>query len=238
MTRGGEWQERVRSFQAALLPRAITSTGISDVEPADFSPGGQLSGDLYDCVHLENADVFVVGDATGHGTGAALVVAVVFGAIREALKFTHEPCEIFGHVHELLAELGERAGGPRVFSSSLFIGVLQADGTLIHSNAGHPSPLVLRRGVALSIPLVPTSPPLGLVEPTSCRLDTLQLLPGDRIVLYTDGCIPMGADPEDVRREIDRIHAMAPHEMAHHLVNDGTEDDRTAVVITYRGKGG
>ena len=236
MTRGGEWQERVRAFQDALLPRAIDSSGIADVEPAFFSPGGQLSGDLYDCVHLPHADVFVVGDATGHGTGAALVVAVVFGAIRASLQFTQEPCEIFWHVHRLLEELGERAGGPRVFSASLFIGVLHEDGTLAHSNAGHPSPLVLRRGSHASAPLHPTSPPLGLVEPASCRLDRMQLLPGDRIVLYTDGCIPMGADPEDVRREVDKSMAMSPDELARHLVSDGTEDDRTAIVVTFRGK--
>src|SRR5204863_1576950 len=116
VTRGGEWQERVRAFQDALLPRAITSTGIADVEPAFHSPGGHLSGDIHDCVHLDHADAFVIGDATGHGTGAALVVAVMFGAIREALRYTQHPCEIFAHVHDLLVELGERAGGPRVFS--------------------------------------------------------------------------------------------------------------------------
>lgn len=236
MTRGGEWQERVRAVQEALLPRAFPSTGIADVEAASYSPGDQLSGDLCDCVHLPDADVYVIGDSTGHGTGSALVGATVFGAIRACLRFTREPCEIFAHVHALLAELGERSGGPRVFSTTLFIGVLGEDGVLSHSNAGHPSPLLLRRGVAVATPLHPTSPPLGLVAPESCRHDRLQMLPGDRLVLYTDGCIPPNADPEDVREEVDRNLALDPDALARHLVSDGTDDDRLAVVVTFRGR--
>ena len=236
--KGSEWQERVKKFQEALMPRAVVASGIADVEPAFVSRKGHLSGDFFDCIHLEGADAFVIGDATGHGLPAALVTGVVYGAVREAFRFTRHPCEILNHLHEMLAELGARAGGPRLFSASMFIGVLDEDGLLTHANAGHPSPLLIKRNSRQAEPLPPTSPPLGLVAPTDCRLSVLHLAPGDRLVLYTDGCIPHEADPEDVRREVDRRSGLPPAELAQHLVSDGTDDDRTAVVVTFRGVGG
>ena len=237
MTRGGEWAERIQKFQEALLPQAVVSSGHADVEAAFVSRKGQLSGDFYDCIPLDGHDAYLIGDVTGHGLPAALVVGVLYGAVREAFHFTKHPCEILEHLHELLADLGKRSGGPRVFSASMYIAVLSADGRLSHANAGHPSPLLLRRRRKAE-PLHPMSPPLGLVPPTDCVVQELQLAPGDRLVLFSDGCIPQHGSPEDVREEIDRVSPLPPDELARHLVGRGTDDDRTAVVVTYRGRRG
>ena len=234
MARGGEWLERIREFQEAMLPGAVTSSAHADVEAAFKSVKGQLSGDFYDCIQLEGADAYVIGDVTGHGLPSALVVSVLYGAVRTAFRYTRDTWEVLAQLHALLAQLGERGGGPRLFSASLFVGVLEADGRLRYSNAGHPSPLLLRR-TRRAEPLPPTSAPLGLVAPGPSDERRLQMAPGDRLLMYTDGVLPAGAMPDDLRQEIDRFGPAQADVLVRHVIEDGVDDDRTAVLVTFRG---
>jgi len=233
--KGGDWVQRIRQFQEALRPKRPSETGRVAAEAAFHSAQGQLSGDFYDWIELDNADAFFIGDVTGHGLPSALVVAVLHGALAEALRYTQAPCRILGDMHGILAQLGERAGGPRLFSASLFVGVLHADGRLVHANAGHPSPLILRRGRPTAS-LDPIVPPLGLVPPHPCREQSAQLAAGDRLLLYTEGLLPDGAAPEDLRQEVDRLGNAPSEEIVRHLIAYGMDDDRTAVLITHRGR--
>jgi serine phosphatase RsbU (regulator of sigma subunit) len=233
--RGGDWFQRIRQFQEALRPKRPSATGRVAAEAAFHSAQGQLSGDFYDWIELDQADAFVIGDVTGHGLPSALVVAVLHGALAEALRYTQSPCRILNDIHGILAQLGERAGGPRIFSASLFVGVLQEDGRLVHANAGHPSPLILRRGQPTQS-LDPVVPPLGLVPPHPCREQASQLSAGDRLLLYTDGLLPDGAAPEDLREEVDRLGNVPSEEIVRHLIAYGVDDDRTAVLVTHRGR--
>ena len=234
MARGGDWLERIREFQAALLPKSLTASQHADAECAYRPAKGELSGDFYDFIPVEGADVIILGDVTGKGLSAALVVAMLHGAFRASVKSTLRPCELLHLAHELLSSLGERAGGPRLFSASVFVGVLHADGRFQWGNAGHPSPLLLRRGhVALG--LDPTAPPVGFVAPDACEEQELRMNAGDRLLLYTDGILPDGAAPDDLRREVDRLGGAAAEELVRVLIEDGIDDDRTAVLVTYRG---
>lgn len=236
MARGGDWLQRVREFQAALLPRSLTTTQHANAECAYRPASGELSGDFYDFIPTDDADVIVLGDVTGKGLAAALVVAMLHGAFRAAVHSTQRPCELLWRAHELLANLGERAGGPRIFSASVFVGMLHADGRLTWGNAGHPSPLLLRRGATGAESLEPTAPPVGFVAPSACEERVVRLSPGDRLLLYTDGILPHGAGPEDVRVEVERRGGATDDELVRHLVEDGVDDDRTVVLVTYRGK--
>jgi sigma-B regulation protein RsbU (phosphoserine phosphatase) len=160
---------------------------------------------------------------------------MLHGAFRSAVHSTRHPCELLWRAHELLVNLGERAGGPRLFSASVFVGVLMADGRLTWANAGHPSPFVLRRGRA-AIGLDPTAPPVGLVAPESCEERTERLVAGDRLFLYTDGILPDGAVPDDLRAEVDRLGGASADDIVQRLIGDGIDDDRTAVLVTYKGR--
>lgn len=234
MAKGGDWLRRVREFQDAILPRSLATSHHADAECAFRPAKGELSGDFYDLIAREGADVIVVGDVTGKGLAAAMVVAMLHGAFRAATHDTQRPCELLRRAHEILASSGERAGGPLIFSASVFCGVLHADGRLIWANAGHPSPFVLRRG-RLASALEPTAPPIGFVAPDTCDERTERLMPGDRLFLYTDGVLPDGATPEDLRAEVDRLGGASADDVVKHVIGDGVDDDRTAVLVTYRG---
>lgn len=233
--KGGDWLRRVRQFQAALLPGSLSSSPRADAECAFRPAKGDLSGDFYDFISADDADVVVVGDVTGKGLAAALVVAMLHGAFRATVHSTRHPCELLWRAHELLHDLGQRAGGPTIFSASVFVGVIADEGKLTWANAGHPSPFVLRRGRA-AMGLDPTAPPIGLVAPESCEERTERLVAGDRLFLYTDGILPHGAVPDDLRAELDRLGGAGADDVVQHLIADGIDDDRTAVLVTYKGR--
>ena len=227
--------EQLRSFQEALRPRDRRDCSHAALTAGFLPAEGPVGGDFHDHLELdEGLQVALVGDVTGHGLPAALVMAVAFGTLREAFRSTRLPCAVMSRLHSLLAELGERAGGPRLFSLSLFLAVLARDGTLQYVNAGHPPGLVLRAGGGVER-LAATLPPLGLAEPAQCRSMPQSLGPGDRLVLYSDGLIKPG---ENITGLIDRVTGLAELEspvLVQTLLIDGALDDRTAMVLTRLG---
>jgi len=228
---------QLRAFQEALLPKSCPSCGHAAIAAAFRAAEGVLGGDFHDAVPLGGADAYVIGDVTGHGLSASLVMAVLFGSIHEGLRHSWHPCEILEHQHGLLATLGARAGGPRLFSATVFVGVLTAAGALTYANAGHPPPLLLRTGQR-PVTLDAVLPPLGLVEPTACHETTVQLAPGDRVLLYTDGLFGDHADPEALARRVAALDGLPPLALVDALVATGAADDRTAMLVTYDGPEG
>ena len=226
--------QHLRAFQEALTPRAPRACSFASLR-AGFAPaGGSVGGDFHDHLELdEHRQAVLIGDVTGHGLSSALVMAVASGAIREAFRWTQLPCAVMNDLHALLADLGERAGGPRLFSASLFVGVLESDGTLKYVNAGHPPGLVLRTDGSIER-LDASVPPLGFVEPVHCRSVPQALAPGDRLLLYTDGVLRPG---ESVGDWLDRARSLSEredHEIVESLLAEGAEDDRTALILGRR----
>ncbi|RMH59237.1 MAG: serine/threonine-protein phosphatase [Candidatus Hydrogenedentota bacterium] len=226
----------LKSFQRALHPGTLFR-GHSAEAVAAFRPAhGEVGGDLYDILPLpEDRCAFLIGDVTGHSSSSAFVMAVLYGALREAARHDEHPCRIFEDLHNLLADLGRRRGGPRLFSATLFLGILSPDGTLRYSNAGHPSPILFSASGEAKL-LEAVTPPLGLVAPDRCTEAKVEFHPGDRFLLYTDGVLLEGGTPE---RLIERVSGfppeLRPEEVVNRLVEEGDDDDRTAVLIEFKG---
>ena len=227
--------DALRSFQEALLPRKLDHCAYVDVAAA-FRPaaGEVVGGDFHEVIQSQGREVLVIGDVTGHGVPAALVMAMLFGAIHEAFRFERHACQVLDDLHELLADLGARSGGPLLFSATVFIAVIGPDGTLAHAGAGHSAPLLYRAGKA-PVALASKTPPLGFVEPKACTEDVVQLAPGDRLLLYTDGVLTEGG-LDALASRLARLEHQSPDAIVRGIVSEGAEDDRTAVFVTYTGK--
>ncbi|GHI83947.1 membrane protein [Streptomyces xanthophaeus] len=160
--------------------------------------GAQIGGDLYEVVQTRYGVRMIVGDVRGKGLPAVRAAAVVLGAFRESVHYEADLVEVINHCGAALrrdAVVAGLADGDDILLEG-FVTALVAqipDGPHIEViNRGHPPPLLLHDGTVRSLmPGVPM-PPLGLEEFISGppgRPDSYPFVPGDRLLLHTDGVI-------------------------------------------------
>src|ERR1700720_3742556 len=145
-----------------------------------------LGGDCYEFVPLANERLaLVVGDASGKGVAAALMMASVQSALRTAALFTGENLATLLKIVNLQAyasSLPDRY-------ATVFYGVFdRATRTLRYVNAGHTPPVVLRRGGSIDT-LETGGAPVGMFPDSSYEEGVAQLDLGDVVITYTDGVI-------------------------------------------------
>ncbi|PWJ07321.1 protein phosphatase [Streptomyces sp. NWU49] len=189
--------------QSALLrtpPPHVDGLAVAAVQlPADR--GARIGGDLYEVVATEHGVRAVIGDVRGHGLGAVGTVAAVLGSFREAV---HDEAELAGVLRRLeravARHLRERAGDEHApagtadapvceeFVTVLVLEILP-DGEVRALNCGHPWPYLLSGARADSLARADPLPPLGPfpLPPELPVVACGRLLPGDALVLHTDG---------------------------------------------------
>ena len=142
-----------------------------------YRPAAEVGGDYFQVIPLKSGRTLVViGDVSGKGLRAAMIVSMIVDMLRTLSGFTEEPAEI-------LAELNRRLYGRthRGFVTCLVVR-LDDGGRAALANAGHP-PLYLN---GTEVPFA-GSMPLGLIESVSYEQTTLEMRVGDVAVLLTDG---------------------------------------------------
>jgi serine phosphatase RsbU (regulator of sigma subunit) len=149
---------------------------------AHYQPARAVGGDFYDCIRLPDGRIgLVVGDVTDKGVPAALVMASTRSVLRAATSEGAEPPDVLARANETLAQ----DIPPGMFVTCLY-GVLEpATGMLRFANAGHNLPLLLREGEATE--LRATGMPLGLMSGMTYEQVEVKLVPGDHLLLYSDG---------------------------------------------------
>jgi phosphoserine phosphatase RsbU/P len=169
-----------REIQQALLPQGLQDyphlavTGI-------HRPCHEVGGDYFDVFALPDGRIAImISDVAGKGLGAALLTTMLQGAL-SGMTLGVEPVKVFDHLNSFLCS---RAAVGRY--ATMFFGLLDPHGVLEFVRAGHPSPLLLRRGEVSEL-CSGGSFPVGLIEQATFKADHIQLEPGDTLLFYTDG---------------------------------------------------
>ncbi len=169
-----------RDIQQALLPRNVRNYPHLSVAGCNF-PCLSVGGDYFDVFPLsDNRTAFLIADVSGKGLGAALLTTMLQGVL-SGMTLGTDPARLFNHLNHFLcdhAEVGRYA--------TMFFGILDENGSLDYINAGHPSPILIRRGIADEA-FTEGSCPVGLIPEAEYPATRIKLEPGDTLVLFSDG---------------------------------------------------
>ena len=188
------------SIQQMLLPAATPHIAGLDLA-AQYMPTQKIGGDLYDFYPLAPTRLGIaVADVSGKGIPASLLMAICRTNLQQIAPRLASPAQVLRAVNRTMA--GDVCRG--MFITILYAVVDVAQNTVTFARAGHELPLVLRRdpatGQAVTEFVGSEGMPVGLVDPAmfeSAIADrTIPFLPGDALVLYTDG-VTEAANEED-----------------------------------------
>ncbi len=172
-----------RRIQQASLPKEVPEVQGWQINP-HYQPAREVGGDFYDFLELEDGRLgMVVGDATGHGVPAALVMSTTCGMLRAVALSVDSPGEVLARVNEALS-----ARIPPSMFVTCFYAILEPkSGRLLYANAGHDLPY-LRRGWGAE-ELRARGMPLGLMPGMSYEEKEIVLDAGESVLFYSDGLV-------------------------------------------------
>jgi phosphoserine phosphatase RsbU/P len=175
--------ELAHDLQLKLLPDASRFLDTANVA-ARCAPAESVGGDLYHLFDLPHGRLgVVIGDVSGHGFSAALIMALTMSAIAIYTQEATQPGEVLRQVHEAIIDELEST---EMYLTVLFAVVDRANGEVCYSNAGHPHAFVVRRDGGVER-LEATSPPLGTVPLPEYGEGTVPWGEDDLLFMFTDG---------------------------------------------------
>ncbi len=179
-------------IQHRLLPTSLACEAAQFTVAGALEPATHVGGDTFDYVVDRDTMQLSVTDAMGHDVEAALLATLAVCALRRPRRAGAEL-----EVRALEADRAVIDHGRRGFVTGQLLRISLLDGTTQFVNAGHPWPLRLRRErVEQMVPEVDL--PFGIQPRTAYRVQRLDLQPGDRLVMLTDGMLERRAVEVDL----------------------------------------
>ncbi len=200
-----------QTLQAGLIPRSLPRIEGWQLSSAYRAAGraNEVGGDFYDVIVADRGWVAIIGDVVGKGAEAATLTALARHTLAAIIESTGDVGEAFQVLNRRLRHRGDYTGLCTVGA----VQVTSGDSARVFS-AGHPLPLLSSEG---SIRVVGTpSPMLGFVDELRIAETLIEIRPGDRIVLYTDGVLD-AVGPLDrfgETRLLETVHLLADGETA------------------------
>ena len=238
-----------KDIQSSLLPRDLTVEAFEVA--ATMLPCAEVGGDYYDVRPVPGGCWIGIGDVSGHGVSAGLVMLMVqsVAAALIGCELDERPSEVLSRLNDVLYEniRGRMASDEYVTASLLRF---HADGQVVYAGA-HEDLIVLRAATGRCERIATSGVWLGVLPDIRhvCVDERLALRPGDMIVLHTDG-LTEAADAsgerfglERVCAELERVRDAPPQVVLSTLIRSVTEfagpatDDLTVLVLRYLGEG-
>jgi sigma-B regulation protein RsbU (phosphoserine phosphatase) len=176
--------EIAREVQERLFPQRLPSVPGLDY-CGQCRPAREVGGDYYDFLELPDGRLGIaIGDVSGKGIGAALLMASLEASLRGQALVAHDLAELMNRVNSLVYE----ASSANRYATLFYAEYDPRSRQFTYVNAGHNPPIILRKSDAASqvFRLEEGGPVIGLLR--QCyRQESFSLEPGDLIVLFTDG---------------------------------------------------
>jgi sigma-B regulation protein RsbU (phosphoserine phosphatase) len=245
---------QIARIQRALLPATLPSIPGLDLA-ASYETVGQAGGDIYDFVPLGGSAgtsddprwAMLIGDVSGHGPSAAIVMAMLHSILHAFPQRPDGPSQLLQHVNRHLCDKGIAP----VFATAFLAFYDPLKRTLTYSRAGQTPPLLATWSPAPRCEYLEGAGdlPLGLSAESVFEQQTVTLVPGQTLVLYTDGITEavnsQGAmfDVRGLERAVAAAGAAAATEVLErirrsverHMLGQRLEDDQTLVVARAAG---
>jgi phosphoserine phosphatase RsbU/P len=215
-----------RQVQQVILPDAVESVPGFRVESV-YEPAQEVGGDFFQTISDgAGGMIVIVGDVSGKGLPAAMLVSMLVGAIRSVTESTCAPDAILAHLNRRL--IGRAKGG---FSTAIAAHI-SASGAVTIANAGHLAPYLDGRELEL-----PGALPLGVDAKAAYETHTFTLAPENRLVFYSDGVV----EAQNTKGELlgfaraAELSTKQVTDIAAEAKSFGQSDDITVIAIAWEG---
>lgn len=225
-----------REAQQLIVPDTGVRGGVAF--KIAMQPGSFVAGDLFDVIPLpDNRLAVCIGDVTGHGVGAGILMVAAQSHLNAALRYTGDPAKA---VAAASAYLSEHAESSRFVS--LWVGVFDpATRTVTHVDAGHGHWMLIDASGSARMVESAGGPPLGVDPDYAYVPETLTLEPGSSLLLYSDGIIEQ-RNPQGEMFGRDRVRDVTTSDADPTIILEavmafaGTrtlDDDATAAIVRW-----
>jgi hypothetical protein len=179
--------EQARQVQHVLIPEEIPTIRGLAIE-SDYRPAREVGGDFFQIIPIQSdgSVLIVVGDVTGKGLQAGMLVALIVGAIRTSVRYHTDPLTLMDSLND---QLCDRGGA----SATCLILRIAANGEVTLANAGHLPPYL--NGVEMQME---GALPIGVIPGADFLVMHFTLAPADTLMLMSDGV----AEAQDAHKEL------------------------------------
>lgn len=235
-----------REIQMGMLPKIFPPfPERADVDlHAALKPAKEVGGDLYDFFIQEDKLYFIIGDVSGKGVPASLLMAVTRSLFRTISVPGYTPNQIVSRMNSSISEQNEAA-----MFVTVFLGILDLPtGRMSFCNAGHNYPVLIYPNAKAEYIDIQTNISLGLIEDYEFIEEEMNLEKGSKLFLYTDGVV----EAEDINQKlyseetliqllssypkigVREMVKLVEESVAKHVGSAEPSDDLTILVINYK----